>query len=171
MDVPILEPRVTVKEREHWSDPIHSISEETNFYHAARGDVRQESGIRHAVSERDYQRLKAGMGCPQCLTPFPAPVGIDIINLAAWNKLTSREFRWTHTKEHGMDLVRQGCCPMCGFECSPEMMALHDEGVVDGGETPAMQHELDGFQDRAAAYFKNLERANRRAGARRRKAK
>lgn len=164
-------PRITVAERTHWSDPIRAISEETTFYHQARGDVRQEGGIRHAVNDRDYERLKKIMACPQCLTPFPAPVGMDIASMAVWNRLTSREFRWTHTKEHGMDLVRRGCCPVCGFECSAEMLALHDEGPTDYGETPAMQHELDGFQERAAAHFKKVERARRRAGARMRKAK
>lgn len=161
----------SVIERSHWSEPIRALSEETTAIMPGRIDERLGSAIRHAVSDRDYQRLMSGMGCHQCLTPFPAPVGRDVVNLLTWKNLAG-EFRWTHTREHGLELVARGCCPICGYENSPEMLALMDEGKVDGGaaETPAMQHELDGFHDRAEAHFKKVNAARRRKAARRKKA-
>ena len=164
--------RVSIIEAPHWSAPIRALSEETVALQPGRAHERAGAAIRHAVSETDYQRLMAGMGCHQCLTPFPAPVGLDIANLAKWHNVTSTEFRWTHTREHGLDLVKQGCCPVCGYECSPEMFAVADEGRVDGGapETPAMQYELDGFADRAEKWFKENEASKpHRAGSRRKK--
>jgi hypothetical protein len=161
----------SIIETGHWSDPIRALSEETVALEPSRADPRMGSGIRHAVSDRDYQRLMRGEGCHQCLTPFPAPVGLDIRNLAKWYAVTSTEFRWTHTREHGLELVKQGLCPVCGFECSPEAFALNDEGKVDGGaaETPAMQHEIDTFSDRAEAWFKKNAATQRRKAARRKK--
>lgn len=134
---------------EHWSDPIIAESEETIFLVPARGDVRLESGIRWAMQERDYARVAAGLACPQCATPFPAPVGI--MHTKTWRELDSTQWRWTAGLEHGLGLVAQGCCPICGFEVSPEMFALQDEGHAD--DHAQMQAEVDGFQGRADEWF------------------
>lgn len=145
-----------------WRKPVIAQSEEVPVYFGPeRTDERMESGILHAVNDTDYERIKQGMVCPQCLTPFPAPCGIE--HLKTWRALTSEEWRPELTGDQ-LALIAQGCCPICSFLQTPEMLALQDHGVTVN-ESDQWRDEIAGFPERAAAYYAQQERMHRSTGA------
>lgn len=156
--------RIAVSEKQHWSDPIIALSsEEIPFVESTVTGERLAAGIRWQLNERDYQRVCAGLGCMQCLTPFP--VEPNLRNIKVWRDLTSTEWRWPDPgRDHGLALVALGCCPICGYESSPEMMEIQDEGVQKNLTDEDWNEQVGGFDERANAYFEAEERKQRSTG-------
>lgn len=157
--------RVSVTDRPNGVVPvIAEASEEIPFLEATVLGPRLASGIRWALKDEDYQRAAAGLVCHQCLTPFPAPPTLRYIK--TWRSIAQPEWNWGDAamRDRGLALVAQGCCPICGYECSPEMLALQLEETPVRSTDPEWDEHVARFDERAEAYFDKVDRDKRSTG-------
>lgn len=157
--------RVTVADRPTGIQPvIAETSEEIPFLESTAYGPRMEVGIRWGLNPDDYERVKAGLVCPQCLTVLPVPALAR--NLAEWRRVGAPDWNWSDVtmKDRGIALILQDCCPICGFEQSPEMLALHDEGAPQRHTDPEWEEAVGSFDERADAYFDKVDREKRSTG-------
>lgn len=152
--------RIVVREpAKRWNSPIVAQGEEVPFLESTVLGPRMEAGIRWAVTEdHDWDRIRALHACPQCLTPFPAPPSLQ--HIAAWRALTSEQWNWgsVELREAGLANIALGCCPVCAFEVSAEMLGVQDLGPPVRDTDPEWKEHLDAFDERAEDYFKKTER-------------
>jgi hypothetical protein len=157
--------RIAITDRPNGTEPIIAVSsEEIPFLENTAWGPRMGTGIRWALVESDIRRLDQGLGCPQCLTVFPFPALAE--NIGAWRALGAPAWNWGDVtmRDRGLSLVMVNCCPICGVEQSPEMYALQDEGAISRHTDQEWKDTVDGFEERAEAYFEKVEREKRSTG-------
>lgn len=89
---------------------------------SAPGD---ESTIKWFIDQDGVDRISAGLACPSCLEPFPAPVGIK--NTKVWRD-HAHHYSKIRTKDELLALVAKDRCPVCQYEASAEMFAATHKG-------------------------------------------
>ena len=122
-----------------------------------------ESGIRWFLKDEDFDRVKAGLVCPQCLTGFPTPALAR--NIAEWRRLAPPTWSWGDVtmRDRGLAAIMLDCCPICSFEQSPEMLALQEQ-KADRHTDAEWDEHVGSFDERADAYFARVDREKRSTG-------
>ena len=107
-----------------WRKPLLARAEEVqqNAAPDAR-DPRGRRGILWHMPQESYDRVFSMNACYQCLTAFPIrPMDIT---LEAWRRSGFNHVRPIVVAER---LIREGKCPVCQAEISPEALEMHDLG-------------------------------------------
>jgi len=153
--------RVEMRQRERapWAKPVIAQGEEIPVLESTALGPRMAAGIRWAIDNQyDEDRVRAALVCHQCLTPFPAPASLKYI--ATWRALDSDQWNWAgpDMRDAGLALIARGCCPVCGYEQSPEMLALQEMAAGPSDNDQDWKNYVDGFDQRAEDYFERTER-------------
>lgn len=105
--------------------PMKARSEEVTFMGGPDENEKSEHRlrIRWHLDQESYDRIFSMNACWNCITAFPArPMELT---LGIWRR---SGFVHVRPKVVAERLIREGKCPVCASEISPEMLAIHDEG-------------------------------------------
>lgn len=100
-----------------WREHPPMEYEETYRFQRTREEERDLSiYISGSVQEQaDYAaRMAAGLACPSCATPFPAPC--DLSHLKTWLEECKFQPDWMEAAAKAR--ISVGCCPFCQIEVS-----------------------------------------------------
>jgi hypothetical protein len=106
-----------------WRDAPRMEYEETYGFQRTREETRDLQIYIHGTlkEQSDYAaRMAAGLACPSCATPFPAPC--DISHLRTWMDECNFQPDWMEAAARSR--ISKGCCPFCAVEVSPAAYEL-----------------------------------------------
>lgn len=105
-----------------WRVPIQAQAEETAWTDISEDGEQPRRSIRWLLSEEGYGRVHRGEACWDCLSGFPAALGKGY--LTEWHGSGFKfPFSWAQARKR----IRNMQCPVCGAECSSEMLAIQTD--------------------------------------------
>lgn len=105
------------RDEQDWRRPIRATGHTTPTLEVKDFDGMEQSGIFWNVQEQDdFDRIRNGLACGNCLTPFPARPD------KATEFMFKGAMKWPEPggEVAALSKVREGRCPICGFPVNPE---------------------------------------------------
>lgn len=114
-----------------WRDHPPMEYEETYGFHRGRVEARDLRIYIGGPAREQYDygtRMAAGLACPSCAEPFPAPC--ELASIRIWRAECPNLFAHEVLARSAERRIAMGCCPFCEIEVSPAAFNLLVSGMA-----------------------------------------